>query len=150
MASKSIDADIIRELAGLLTETDLNEIEIEQNGFRIRVARGGAMSNTIHAPVAVSAPQAAPVPAAGAVAETDHSTNAVTSPMVGTVYLSPEPGAPVFVNVSDKVTEGQTLFIVEAMKVMNAIPSPRSGTVTQILATDGQPVEYGEPLVVIE
>ena len=146
MASKSIDADIIRELAGLLTETDLNEIEIEQNGFRIRVARGGAMSSTIHAPVAVSAPQAA----AGAVAETDHSTNAVTSPMVGTVYLSPEPGAPVFVNVGDKVTEGQTLFIVEAMKVMNAIPSPRSGTVTQILATDGQPVEYGEPLVVIE
>ena len=145
MANKTIDADMIRELANLLSETELSEIEIEQSGLRVRVVRGGVAAAPAVTAIAPAAAVAAASPAAAEI-----SANTVTSPMVGTVYLSPEPGATVFANVGDTVSEGQTLFVVEAMKVMNAIPAPRAGKVTQILVTDGQPVEYGQPLIVIE
>ncbi len=144
--SSSIDAEIIRDLADLLSETGLTEIEIEHKDLRVRVARGGAP-----APAVTAAPPAA-VSAAAAASETTPaaSPGTVTSPMVGTVYLAPEPGANPFVEVGGTVSEGQTVMIVEAMKTMNHIPSPRAGTITQILVEDGQPVEFGEPLVVIE
>jgi len=155
MASKksSIDQELIRNLASLLTETDLTEIEIEQDDFRIRVAR-----NISTQPVHVSAPT--PVAAAPAVAPAAETASekadpakhpgAVPSPMVGTAYFSPAPGAKPFVQVGDKVAAGQTVMIVEAMKTMNQIPAPRAGTVSAILVEDGQPVEYGEPLMIIE
>jgi len=148
---RDIDQELIRELAGLLTETDLSEIEIEQNGMRIRVARN--LTVAASAPAAVNS-ALAPAPAApaspGPSADTGLKPGTVTSPMVGTAYKSPEPGAPAFVEVGTAVREGQTLLIVEAMKTMNPIPAPRAGTVTAILVEDGQPVEYGEPLLVIE
>jgi len=145
----SIDHDLIRELAKLLDETGLTEIEIERAGLRVRVGRGtvaapaAAPVATVHAPHAVPAPMAPP---------TDPSKHpgAVNSPMVGTAYRGPEPGAPPFVDIGSKVVAGETLLIIEAMKTMNQIPAPRSGTVTQILIEDGQPVEFGEPLVIIE
>jgi acetyl-CoA carboxylase biotin carboxyl carrier protein len=140
-----LDEKLIRKLADLLKETGLTEIEFEFDQQRIRVSRqsgGSAVQVTAPAP-AVAAPS--PAPAAGG-----KPANAVNSPMVGTVYTSPEPGKPPFVKVGDRVKEGQTLLIVEAMKVMNALPSPRTGTVTQVLVSDGQPVEFGEPLLVIE
>lgn len=147
VANKTIDADMIRELASLLSETELSEIEIEQSGLRVRVVRGGVAAMPAVAAIApaVAAPAAGAAPAVAEV-----NANTVTSPMVGTVYLAPEPGAPVFINVGDTVAEGQTLFVVEAMKVMNAIPAPKAGKVVQILVTDGQPIEYGEPMIVIE
>ena len=149
----SDDSALIRELASLLDETSLTEIEIERAGFRLRVARkvtvAAAMPATFHA--------AAGAPVASAAASASAATNdlskhpgVVPSPMVGTAYWAPEPGAKPFIEVGSKVSVGQTLIIIEAMKTMNQIPSPRAGTVTQILVEDGQPVEFGEPLVIIE
>jgi acetyl-CoA carboxylase biotin carboxyl carrier protein len=138
-----IDAAAIRELAQLLKETDLTEIEIEHNGARIKVSRGGG--------VAVAAPAAAPAPAAtpAAPAPAGPVAGSVPSPMVGTVYLSPEPGKPPFISVGKTVKEGDTLFIVEAMKTMNAISAPKGGTVLEINVGDGTPVEFGQTLCVI-
>ena len=145
------DAALIRELALLLDETNLTEIEIERAGVRLRVARNISIAAHVPAAVAAAMPVAVPVAAAAAVA-TDLAKHpgAVPSPMVGTAYWAPEPGAKPFIEVGSKVTAGQTLLIIEAMKTMNQIPSPRAGTVTQILVEDGQPVEFGEPLVIIE
>ena len=142
--TKSLDKDLIRELAALLHETDLTEIEIEQDDLKIRVAR------SLAAPTYAVAPSPAPAPAAEPAAESKPAAGAVTSPMVGTAYRAPEPGAPPFIEIGTQVKAGQTLLIVEAMKTMNPIPAPRAGTVTQILVEDAQPVEFGEPLVVIE
>ncbi len=145
---------LIRELATLLNETGLTEIEIEKAGLKIRVARHAQM--TAYAPPQAPAAPAPQPPAAAApslepaAADAAPPAGAVKSPMVGTVYLSPEPGAPAFVEIGARVSEGQTLLIIEAMKTMNHIPAPRSGTVKQILVENNQPVEYGEPLVVIE
>ncbi|MHB8270328.1 acetyl-CoA carboxylase biotin carboxyl carrier protein [Bradyrhizobium sp.] len=145
---KSGDSALIRELALLLDETNLTEIEIERAGLRVRVAR----NVSIAAAMPASYQPAAPVAAAGPAPVTDIAKHPglVPSPMVGTVYWASEPGAKPFVEVGSKVTAGQTLLIIEAMKTMNQIPSPRAGTVTQILIEDGQPVEFGEPLVIIE
>ncbi|MCC2609572.1 acetyl-CoA carboxylase biotin carboxyl carrier protein [Neorhizobium sp. Rsf11] len=148
-----IDKGLIRDLANILNDTDLTEIEVEQDDLRIRVSRAGAMQY-VQAPIAAGPAFAqAPAPAAVAapvVAAPQDNKNAVTAPMVGTVYLSPAPGARPFVEVGATVKEGQTLLIIEAMKTMNQIPSPRSGKVTEILVNDAQPVEYGQSLVVIE
>jgi acetyl-CoA carboxylase biotin carboxyl carrier protein len=146
-----VDQDLIRELAKLLKETELTEIEIEQEGIRVRVARplvNGVLPTSLQAPSAAPALQPAPV----AAAEPDLSKHpgAVISPMVGTVYLAPEPGAAAYVKVGDTVVVGQTLLIVEAMKTMNHIPAPRAGRVARILVQNGQAVEYGEPLVIVE
>jgi len=146
-AGKSgIDADAVRDLARLLKETGLTEIEIEHKGARIRVSRGGVA-------VAAAAPAPAPVPAAAAPAAQPAASGpvagAVPSPMVGTVYLSPEPGKPPFTAVGKSVKEGDTLFIIEAMKTMNAITAPRGGTVREITVADGTPVEFGQTLCVI-
>ena len=151
MAQKStIDQDLIRQLATLLGETGLSEIEIEQDGLRVRVARNLVASATVAAaPAPVAAPAPGPAPAEKK-AEASGQEGAVPSPMVGTCYLSPEPGAKAFVEIGDRVQKGQTLLIVEAMKHMNQIPSPRAGKVTAILVQDGQPVEFGEPLLVLE
>lgn len=142
-----IDAAAIRTLSDLLTETGLTEIEIEHNGARIRVARAGAMAAIAPAPVMAAplsvAAAPAPAPAAGPQA------GAVTSPMVGTVYAASEPGKPPFVKVGQQVKEGETLFIVEAMKTMNPIPAPRSGTVKEICVENGAPVEFGQTLLVL-
>ena len=146
----SEDSALVRELALLLDETSLTEIEIERAGLRLRVARNIGVATSV--PVAVAAPAASAPVAAAAAAGTDLAMHpgAVPSPMVGTAYWSPEPGAKPFIEVGSRVTAGQTLLIIEAMKTMNQIPSPRAGTVTQILVEDGQPVEFGEPLVIIE
>lgn len=151
--SKSDDSVLIRELALLLAETNLTEIEIERAGLRVRVARNISIAASVPAAVhAVGAPAIVAAPAAAVAAATDLAKHpgAVPSPMVGTAYWSPEPGAKPFIEVGSKVSVGQTLLIIEAMKTMNQIPSPRAGTVTQILVEDGQPVEFGEPLVIIE
>ncbi len=147
--SKNDDSALIRELALLLDETNLTEIEIERAGLRVRVARNISIAASM--PATMQAVAAAPV-AAGPADVTDIAKHpgAVTSPMVGTAYWAPEPGATPFVEVGSKVTAGQTLLIIEAMKTMNQIPSPRAGTVTQLLVEDGQPVEFGEPLIIIE
>jgi acetyl-CoA carboxylase biotin carboxyl carrier protein len=146
-----VDHDLIRELAKLLKETELTEIEIEQEGWRVRVARpmiNGAVPEGLPAGPQAAAPVALPGPAA----EPDLAKHpgAVVSPMVGTVYLAPEPGAPAFVKVGDTVIQGETILIVEAMKTMNHISAPRAGRVAHILVQNGQAVEYGEPLVIIE
>jgi acetyl-CoA carboxylase biotin carboxyl carrier protein len=148
----AIDRDLIRELARLLEETGLTEIEIERGGFRVRVARSGTVAPVVAAVAPAAAPQpfaaaAAPKPVA---ADPAKHPGVVTSPMVGTAYVAPEPGAMPFVEVGSKVAAGDTLLIIEAMKTMNQIPAPSSGTVTQILIEDGQPVEFGEPLMIIE
>ncbi|WP_050420222.1 acetyl-CoA carboxylase biotin carboxyl carrier protein [Bradyrhizobium tropiciagri] len=151
--SKNDDSVLIRELALLLAETNLTEIEIERAGLRVRVARNISIAASVPAAVhAVAAPAVVAAPAAAVAAATDLAKHpgAVPSPMVGTAYWAPEPGAKPFIEVGTKVTTGQTLLIIEAMKTMNQIPSPRAGTVTQILVEDGQPVEFGEPLVIIE
>ncbi len=150
----SEDSALVRELALLLDETSLTDIEIERAGLRLRVARNISVAATMPMPMAPS-PAALPVTASAAAPATAASDlskhpGAVTSPMVGTAYWAPEPGAKPFIDVGTKVSVGQTLLIIEAMKTMNQIPSPRAGTVTQILVEDGQPVEYGEPLVIIE
>ena len=149
----SEDSALVRELALLLDETSLTEIEIERAGLRLRVARNISVAATMPAPMAYAAPvPVAATAAAPAAAAADMSKHpgAVTSPMVGTAYWAPEPGAKPFIEVGSKVSVGQNLLIIEAMKTMNQIPSPRAGTVTQILVEDGQPVEFGEPLVIIE
>ena len=152
----SIDQDLIRDLANILNETDLTEIEIEQDDLRVRVSRAGT-PQMIHAPIAqpqAPAPQAAAAsqaeaaPAAATAAPS--SANAVTAPMVGTVYLSPAPGAKPFVEIGQSVKEGQTILIIEAMKTMNQIPAPRAGKVVSVLVADGDPVEFAEPMIVIE
>ena len=146
---KTEDSALIRELALLLDETSLTEIEIERAGLRVRVARNITMTASMPANFqAPAAAGAAVTPAA--VADLAKHPGMVPSPMVGTAYWSPEPGAKPFIEVGSKVSAGQTLLIIEAMKTMNQIPSPRAGTVTQILIDDGQPVEFGEPLVIIE
>lgn len=156
----SADSAFIRELAQLLNETNLTEIEVERSGLHVRVAREVHVT-TAAAPVYAPAPvAAAPAPAAvaaiaaapAAPSGPDYSKHpgVVPSPMVGTAYMAPEPGKPPFISVGTKVSAGQTLIIIEAMKTMNQIPAPRAGTVTQILVEDGVPVEYGEPLVIIE
>ncbi len=157
MAKFEPDDDLIRRLAALLEETGLSEIEYEAEGKRIRIGRCGGPAGAGPAPQPAAA--SAVVPAPGTSPDTPPGASldaeavpagAVTSPMVGTVYLAAEPGAPSLVKVSDKVTEGQTLLIIEAMKVMNPLASPRAGTITQILVSDGQPVEFGEPLLIVE
>jgi acetyl-CoA carboxylase biotin carboxyl carrier protein len=155
MADKKhgIDKDLIRDLAALLKETDLSEIEIEQDDFRIRVARGSAQPTVVVAPSEASAqPPGSPVVAGTSASLTDPARHpgCVPSPMVGTAYRSPEPGSAPFVEVGADVRVGQTILIVEAMKHMNEVASPRAGKVVEILVEDGQPVEYGEPLMIIE
>ncbi len=156
----SIDARLVRKLADILSDTGLTEIEVEQGELRIRVAReittvaaAPVTYAAAPAPVAAPATAAAPPPAAAPAAEAAPAAargDAVKSPMVGTAYLAPQPGADNFIKVGDKVSAGQTLLIVEAMKTMNPIPAPKGGTVVEILIGDAQPVEFGEPLVVIE
>ncbi|KQW71455.1 acetyl-CoA carboxylase biotin carboxyl carrier protein subunit [Phenylobacterium sp. Root77] len=148
-----IDARLVRKLADILTETGLSEIEVEHNDLKIRVAKTLTVAQ---APVQYAAAPAA-VAAAPAVSASDAAPAAierkgdvVKSPMVGTVYLQPQPDAPSFVKVGDTVTAGQTLLIVEAMKTMNPIPAPRGGKIVEIIVQDAQPVEFGEPLIVIE
>jgi len=143
MAKTKIDKEMLRELAALLDETGLNEIEIEQNDLRVRVAKGGMM-------VSASVPTAAPAIISSASEKPAVSVNAVKSPMVGTVFLAPAPGASNFISIGKTVAQGDSLLIVEAMKTMNQIPAPKAGKVTAILVEDGQPVEFGEPLVIIE
>jgi acetyl-CoA carboxylase biotin carboxyl carrier protein len=141
-----VDEDVVRTLARLLDETRLTEIEIEQHGLRIRIARQSAVT---YAP-AVEAPRPIPTPVpAGAIDPAKHP-GVVASPMVGTAYRAPEPGARPFCDVGAVVKAGDTLLIVEAMKTLNQIPAPKSGTVVQILFEDAQPVEFGEPLMIIE
>ncbi|NQE64098.1 acetyl-CoA carboxylase biotin carboxyl carrier protein [Caulobacter sp. RHG1] len=156
----AIDARLVRKLADILKDTGLSEIEVEHAGLKIRVAREltAAPVNYVQqaAPAYAPAPvAAAPTPAAAPVAEAAPAPaavrgDAVKSPMVGTVYLSPQPGADAFIKVGDTVSAGQTLLIVEAMKTMNPISAPKAGKVVEILVADAQPVEFGEPLVVIE
>jgi len=156
-----IDARLVRKLADILTETGLSEIEVEHGGLKIRVAK--TLTATVHhvaapAPAPVHAPPpaaaapaapAAPTPEAQAAARAARGEE-IKSPMVGTVYLQPNPGSPAFVKVGDTVDAGQTLFIIEAMKTMNPIPAPRAGRIVEILVEDAQPVEFGEPLAIIE
>ena len=146
----SSDSALIRELALLLDETSLTEIEIERAGLRLRVARNVSIAASM--PASFQPTASAPAPAAAPVAAADIAKHpgVVPSPMVGTAYWASEPGAKPFIEIGTKVSVGQTLLIIEAMKTMNQIPSPRAGTVTQILVEDGQPVEFGEPLVIIE
>ena len=148
-----VDIELVRELAELLADTGLSEIEVEDGDRKLRVARQ-MQAATYAAPAPVAAPAAAPAPQAPAEAAAPAAggdvSNAIPSPMVGTVYLAAEPGAKDFVSVGDKVSEGQTLLIIEAMKVMNPIAAPRAGTVRQILVENAQPVEFDQPLVVID
>jgi acetyl-CoA carboxylase biotin carboxyl carrier protein len=144
----SDDSALIRELALLLDETSLTEIEIERAGLRVRVARNVSIAATM--PANYQPMASASATASVAVADLAKHPGVVPSPMVGTAYWASEPGAKPFIEVGTKVSVGQTLLIIEAMKTMNQIPSPRAGTVTQILVEDGQPVEFGEPLVIIE
>jgi acetyl-CoA carboxylase biotin carboxyl carrier protein len=147
---KQIDAELVRELAAILSDSGLSEIEVEHGELRLRLARTLTAAAPVHTHVVAAAPApmaAAPTPAAPDPAK---HPGAVPSPMVGTAYLSPEPGAPAFIKVGDTVTEGQTILVVEAMKTFNPIPAPRAGKVLAILVTDAQPVEYGEALAIIE
>lgn len=148
MSKFEIDKDIIRELAEIMSDTGLGEIEIENGSNRLRVSRESSVVTQVAAPIAAPAPvlAATPEPAADA----DNHPGAVKSPMVGTAYLSPEPGAALFVNPGDTVSQGQTLLIVEAMKTMNPIPAPKGGKIVKILVEDSMPVEFGQPLVIIE
>lgn len=153
-SNHELESAWIRELAGILEETGLTEIEIEKNEVRLRVSRQGGAPQVIAAapPAAAPAPAATAAPAAPApapAANVDHP-GAVKSPMVGTAYLSPSPGAEPFAKEGASVTEGQTILIVEAMKTMNPIAAPRAGTVTKILVSDAQPVEFDEALLIIE
>ena len=149
MSKAGVDQDLIRQLAALLKETDLSEIEIETGALKLRVARQVAQVSVPVAAAPAAAPAAASAAAAAPVSDANHP-GALSSPMVGTAYLAAEPGAAPFVTVGSKVTAGQTVLIIEAMKTMNHIPAQRAGTVTKILVEDGQPVEFGEPLVIIE
>ena len=156
-AREAIDTRLVRRLADILKDTDLSEIEVERGDLKIRVARQGVAAP----PAMLAAAPAAPLPAASASAssavaaappmttETQRGET-VKSPMVGAVYLQPQPGAKRFVQAGEQVTAGQTLMIIEAMKTMNPVPAPKGGVVLKVLVEDGQPVEFGEPLVVIE
>ena len=153
-AADPIDARLVRRLADILTETGLSEIEVEHSGLKIRVAKTlttAPMQMMQAAPAAVAAPPAADPAASAPEAAAPARANGeeVKSPMVGSVYLQPEPGADPFVKVGDTVAAGQTLMIIEAMKTMNPIPAPKAGRIAAILVEDGQPVEFGEPLAVI-
>ena len=156
MAKKlSIDFDEIRKLAELVQDTELSEIEIEEDDLRIRVSRNGAqMVQTVAAPTAqapaANTPAAPAAEAPAAVVSHESHPGAVKSPMVGTAYLQPEPGAPSYVSVGDKVSAGDTLMIIEAMKVMNPIKAPKAGTVKEILVDNAQPVEFDEVLIIVE
>lgn len=165
MTNRSHEADVefIRALAELLSENDLSELQVkrdypEEGSLNVRVSRVSSVTATVTVPAApapapaVAAPAAAPsaAPAASDAGDPAAHPGAVTSPMVGTAYLAPEPGADNFVKTGDKVSEGDTLLIVEAMKTMNQIPAPRSGTIKRILVEDGAPVEFGAPLMIIE
>ena len=151
MSKNTIDSDLVRQLASLLDETGLAEIEIEKDDFKIRVAKAKVQQVTEAVAYASSGAQVAPPAAVAAPAEiTASHPNAVVSPMVGNVYLSGKPGAPQFVQVGDTVSAGQTLLIIEAMKVMNPIPAPKSGVVKRILVEDSQPIEYNEVMMLIE
>lgn len=154
-----LDAGLVRELAAILREADLGEVEVEHEGLRIRVSKATSMTPPAPAIVqaapavaapAAAAPAAAPAAPAAASAPAAAPSNATTSPMVGTVYLSPEPGAKAFVNVGDKVKKGDTLMLIEAMKTFNPVTAEAAGTVKEILVDDSQPVEFGEPLIVVE
>lgn len=148
-----VDQQLIRDLAGILNDTNLTEIEVEFGDLKLRVSRHAQAVHAVAAPapvIAAAAPQVAAAAAPAAPSAAEVAKNAVPSPMVGTAYLAPSPDAKPFVEIGQKVKEGQTLLIIEAMKTMNQIPSPRAGTVTAILVEDAQPVEYGMPLVVIE
>jgi len=150
----NIDTALVRELADLLNETGLTEIEVEDDDRKIRVARGGAVAAVAAAPAPMAAPAAAPAapaaaPAAEAAAPAAEAAGTLKSPMVGTAYLAPEPGKPNFVNVGDTVAQGDTILIVEAMKVMNPITADKAGTITAILIDNAQPIEFDQPLVVI-
>ncbi len=140
-----IDPDTIRALAAVLVETGLTEIEIADKDSRIRVVRGGPATTVMPVPAAAQTVLAAPP-----VQDVAAHPGAVTSPMVGVAYLSPEPGAPPFVTVGQAVTAGQTLLLIEAMKTFNQIKAPKAGSVTAILVQSGAPVEYGEALIVLE
>jgi acetyl-CoA carboxylase biotin carboxyl carrier protein len=156
--SDPIDTRLVRRLAAILKDTGLSEIEVERGDLKIRVARELTMAApaAIAAPAYVAAPPPASMPSdpAAPPAATPpppaRQGEEVKSPMVGTAYLSPQPGTPVFVKPGDKINEGQTILIVEAMKTMNPIPAPRSGVVLEVLVSDGQPVEFGEPLIILE
>jgi len=151
MSKIKLDEDLIRGLAALMDETGLTEIEVGEKGYTVRVSKGGGM--TIAAAPAAAVPSvigAEPPASAGAPADTTNLAGAVNSPMVGTVYMAPEPGAPVFIRVGDTVEEGQTILIIEAMKTMNSVAATHSGTIKEILIDNEQPVEYGQPLVIIE
>ncbi|MEL6415146.1 MAG: acetyl-CoA carboxylase biotin carboxyl carrier protein [Pseudomonadota bacterium] len=153
-----LDAGLVRELAAILREADLGEVEVEHEGLRIRVSKATSMTPPAPAIVQAAPVAAAPVAAAPAAAPAAPAaaapaaapSNATTSPMVGTVYLSPEPGAKAFVNVGDKVKKGDTLMLIEAMKTFNPVTADAAGTVKEILVDDSQPVEFGEPLIVVE
>ncbi|HLI65494.1 MAG TPA: acetyl-CoA carboxylase biotin carboxyl carrier protein [Caulobacteraceae bacterium] len=147
----AIDPAMVKTLADILTETGLTEIEVEQHGLRIRVARANQAAVTYAAPPPAAASTApAPVAPAAPAAEAQVRGDEVKSPMVGTVYLRPQPDAAPFVRIGDRVEAGQTLLIVEAMKTMNPIHAPRAGVIVAVLVDDAQPVEFGEPLVIIE
>jgi acetyl-CoA carboxylase biotin carboxyl carrier protein len=154
--AEQIDTRLVRKLADILTETGLSEIEVEREGLKIRVAKAlaaTAVQAAVPAPAYAPAPVAAAAPApAAAGAAVDHAERGevVKSPMVGTIYLKPNPEAEPFVRVGDRVEAGATLLIVEAMKTMNPIPAPRAGRIVEVLVDDAQPVEFGEPLVIIE
>ncbi len=154
----ALDKGLIRDLAQLLNETGLTEIEIEKDDLKVRVARHAAApaAYAVGAPAAAPAAAFSPAPGPGGAAPAPSASDpanhpgCVKSPMVGTAYRSPEPGSAPFIDVGTRVTQGQTLLIIEAMKTMNHIPAPRSGVVKEILIDNGQPVEFGEPLVIIE
>ena len=169
MTKRKHDADVefIRALAELLSENDLSELQVKRDypddgTLNVRVSRVSSVTTTVAVPAAPAVAAPAPAPAAPAAAAPEAPAapaagddpashpGAVTSPMVGTAYLSPEPGAAAFVKVGDTVNEGDTLMIVEAMKTMNQIPSPKSGTIKRILVEDGAPVEFGAPLMIVE
>jgi acetyl-CoA carboxylase biotin carboxyl carrier protein len=144
------EQQLIRDLAELLNETGLSEIEIEKSGLKVRVARVVSLQAAVAAAPAPAAQAPAPSAAKAAVTDPSKHPGAVKSPMVGTAYRAPEPGAPAFIEVGARVSQGDTLLIIEAMKTMNQIPAPHAGKVTAILIENGQPVEFGEPLVIIE
>ncbi len=154
-AKSKLDISLVRELAAILREADLGEVEIEHDDLRIRVSKATSMAAAA-APVYASTSVAAPVASAAAPSASAESTpaavpsNAITSPMVGTVYLSADPESKAFVAIGDKVKKGDTLMLIEAMKTFNPVEAPEAGTVKEIIAVDGQPVEFGEPLIIVE
>lgn len=145
-----VDTDLVRQLAELLDTTQLTEIEVQDGERRIKVARKVQAIAAAHVAAPVAAPQPVAAPAAPAAAPAASAANAIRSPMVGTAYLAPEPGASDFVSIGDKVKAGDTLLIIEAMKVMNPITAPAAGTVRDILIANGSPVEFDQPLIVVE